>query len=172
MSPTGTTTHLVSPKCWTICDGPRWKQGDNIKACNVLQDSPWHSRSSSSDLHDPSNKDHQAHPPVGIPSPNQCHRLRPLLLLPQNDPRLEQPPETCRWSPIAGLLPSPPEQGAPNNLARTGLVRCWHPHPHLYYTSTLLHLHLTQHLTFIFYCARDNWRSLQTIEVVSTRKKK
>ena len=140
--------------------------------CNVLQDSPWHSRSSSSDLHDPINKDHQAHPPVGIPSPNQCHRLRPLLLLPQNDPRLEQPPKTCRWSPIAGLLPSPPEQGAPNSLARTGLVRCWHPHPHLYYTSTLLHLHLTQHLTFIFYCARDNWRSLQTIEVVSTRKKK
>ena len=47
------------------------------------------------------------------------------------------------------------------------------PHPHLYYTSTFLHLLLTQHLTFIFfYCARDNWRSLQTIEVVSTRKKK
>ena len=28
-SPTGTTTHLVSETCWTICNGPRWKQDDN-----------------------------------------------------------------------------------------------------------------------------------------------
>ena len=139
--------------------------------CNVLQDSPWHSRSSSSHLHEPSNKDHQGHSPVGIPSPNLCHRLQ-LLLLRYNDPGLEQPHKTCCWSPIARLLLSPPEQGAPNSLAWTGLLRCWHPHPHLFHTSTLLHLHLTLHLTFIFYCTWDNWRSLQTFEVVSIRKKK
>ena len=139
--------------------------------CNVLQDSPWHSSSSSSGLHDPSNKDQQAHSPIGIPSPNLCHWLRPLLLLPRTIQDWNNLPRPVAEAPFAGLLQRTPKQGAPNNLAQTGLVWCWHPHPHLYHTSTLLHLHLTQHLTFIFYYAQDNWRSFQTFEVVSIRKK-